>query len=287
MPVDLMAFIKPLCELLWRAETAIMKVYSADFEVQHKADESPLTVADLASHKILVQGLKRLTPDVPVLSEESVAPPWLERQQWSEYWLIDPLDGTQQFVARNGEFTTNVALIRDHIPVLGLVGVPAQSQIYIGCPQQRFCQKVARFGAAHDLRCATMDDVRDGVRSAVVLVSRSHPDERFKQFLEGLQVDLPGFETQTIGSALKLCLLAQGNADFYPRLMPTSEWDIAAAQAVLAAAGGEVFTISGEILSYNTKDDLLNAEFAACADAAFRWRDIFIRNALNAKHSVE
>lgn len=282
MSVNPMVLVKPLCELLWQAETAIMEAYSANFEVQYKPDESPLTVADLASHKILAKGLEQLTPDVPVLSEEGVVPPWSERQQWSEYWLIDPLDGTQQFVARNGEFTTNVALIRDHIPVLGLVGVPAKSQIYIGYPQQRLCQRLARSGEVIDLSCATMNDVIAGVRPAVVLVSRSHLNKRFQQFLKDLQDDLSGFETQTIGSALKFCLLAQGDADFYPRLMPTSEWDTAAAQAVLVAAGGEVFTTHGETLGYNTKDDLLNAEFAACADSTFGWRDIFMQNALNA-----
>jgi 3'(2'), 5'-bisphosphate nucleotidase len=263
---DRRALIDALVSIVEAAGREIMRVYSTSFEVVKKDDESPLTQADLASHRSIKSALQRLTPDVPILSEESTLPDFATRRVWSRYWLVDPLDGTKEFVSRNGEFTVNIALIEGHEATLGVVGVPAQQTIYTG-------DVVALRSERRDARgtCVVKGSRMDRARELVVVASRSHGGERLEQYINALSTRFAKVKRTPIGSSLKLCILAEGRADFYPRLGPTSEWDIAAAHAVLRAAGGAVWSFDRAPLRYNTKDSLLNPEFVAVADASFDW----------------
>jgi len=259
-----------LIDIVNAASSAILEVYEGDFEVHNKADESPLTQADLAAHDIIVAGLKKMTPDIPIISEEAAPPSYAERQQWSVYWLVDPLDGTKEFVNRNGEFTVNIALIESGRAVFGIVGVPVQNRIYIGDVEngRAYC---IEDGVSRSIRGRAMTA---GQESLVIVASRSHGGARLEQYLDDLEVHFPRCTRQAVGSSLKLCTLAAGEADCYPRLGLTSEWDIGAAHAVLTAAGGEVYKFDRSVLPYNSKDSLLNPEFVAVADAAFDWWEV-------------
>ncbi len=258
--------IESLVPIVADAGAAILEVYESKFEVVDKDDASPLTQADLAAHRLICNALRTLTPEIPVLSEESIAPDFATRRSWSRYWLVDPLDGTKEFINRNGEFTVNIALIEDHRAVLGVVGVPAQDVIYSGEVDARRAQRRDRSGV-QPLEARHMDPLRE----LVVVASRSHGGERLEAYIDALAQRFPAVTRTPVGSSLKLCILAEGRADFYPRLGPTSEWDIAAAHAVLEAAGGAVWTFDRAPLRYNTKESLLNPEFLAVADARFDW----------------
>lgn len=266
--------MEDICELMWQAADAIMEVYQRKFEVQYKKDDSPVTEADLKSHQILEEGLKRLTPELPLLSEESNRQaPWEERQTWTQYWLLDPLDGTKGFLSHTDDFTINLALIKDHEPIVGLVSVPAQNILYVGRPEHGYSYILDSDKNRSDIRCRYMSLADD--TECTVVTSRHHRDARLEMFLTNLDQRMPrGIKASATGSALKLCILAQGEADLYPRLGPTSEWDIAAPQAVLQAAGGQVLTLDGKPLLYNTKDSLLNPEFMAVADPGFHWHNL-------------
>ncbi len=243
--------IEPVVALAARAGDGILEVYATDFDVQSKDDASPLTVADLGSHNTIVAGLLELTPDIPIISEEEGLPEFSERSRWQRYWLIDPLDGTKEFVNRNGEFTVNIALIENHRPVFGVVRVPVQKKTYLGCEG---------FGAERrdDGHAPEKIEVTGRSRQpARVVGSRSHRGASLDAFLD----NLGEFDLVPMGSSLKFCVVAEGGADVYPRLGPTSEWDTAAAQAVVEQAGGAVLELNGRPLSYNTKDDILNPWF--------------------------
>jgi 3'(2'), 5'-bisphosphate nucleotidase len=263
--------IEELIALVEAAGAAIMAIYETDFSVETKPDQSPLTQADLAAHRILAEGLAVLTPEVPLFSEESELPPFEERRSWERYWLVDPLDGTKEFVSRNGEFTVNVALIEAHSPVLGVVGVPVRRQVYVGLAGEGAYRlsREASGTSRHELGGRKLDDAGP----VGVVASRSHGGERLERYLDTLAATFSGVTRTPVGSSLKLCILAEGEADLYPRLGPTSEWDIAAAHAVLAAAGGEVWAVDGAPLEYNRKESVLNPEFFAVADGTFPWRD--------------
>jgi 3'(2'), 5'-bisphosphate nucleotidase len=232
----------------------ILEVYAAGPAAPTaKADDSPLTAADLRSHRLIVQQLGELTPRLPVLSEEAAEVPFAVRSQWQRYWLVDPLDGTREFLSRNGEFTVNIALIEGHAPVLGIVHVPVTDTTYRGLPGE---------GAWRQRGCAPAERIRVAPRSAAplrVVGSRSHRGDSLDTFL----ARSGAHELLTIGSSLKFCLVAEGAADVYPRLGPTSEWDTAAAHAVLLAAGGAVSALDGTPLAYNTGERLLNPFFVA------------------------
>ena len=243
------------------AGEAILAVYHDDFSVTEKADQSPLTEADLAAHRLIVRRLHALTPDIPVLSEESAKVSFNTRQTWTRYWLVDPLDGTKEFVKRNGEFTVNIALIDDHVPVLGVVHVPVLGVTYYG---------------AQELGAFKAEDGRDGRRlhppkqrrnPLQVAGSRSHGGEALRTFLQ----QVGDHNLISMGSSLKLCLVAEGLADIYPRLGPTSEWDTAAAQAIVEAAGAQVTDTTLQPLRYNTKDSLLNPHFLVFSDSSVDW----------------
>jgi 3'(2'), 5'-bisphosphate nucleotidase len=247
------------------AGTAILEVYTSAHGVEYKADDSPLTRADRAAHDILATRLAAISPQLPVLSEEHEAGhAQVVRGHWREYWLVDPLDGTKEFISRNGEFTVNVALVRDHRPVLGVVAAPALGLTYYAA------QGVGAFRRA-DGGLPEVIRVRPAVDPLVVVGSRSHRGDS----LDGVLAKLGAHELRPMGSALKFCLVAEGAADFYPRLGPTSEWDTAAAQAVLEVAGGAVTTLDGQPLRYNERDTLLNPHFVAYGDRGRRWSELF------------
>lgn len=248
-----------------RAGQAILQIYDEGFGVALKADRSPLTEADLASHRIIRDALAELTPEIPLLSEESAEVAYATRARWPEYWLVDPLDGTKEFVNRNGEFTVNIALVRGHQPVLGVVHVPVQGLTYIGLVGQG-AQRRTRDGRQESIRVRLPCD--DPVR---VVGSRSHANPRLAHYLQ----PLGPFELVSMGSSLKFCLVAEGKADLYPRLGPTSEWDTAAAHAVVLAAGGHVVALDGRALQYNRKESYLNPEFVAYGDPNRNWLQLF------------
>lgn len=258
-----------LIDIVQRAGDAIVEVYGTDFEVADKADSSPLTQADLAAHRVIAEGLAELDPTTPLISEESDPPPFAERRHWQRYWLVDPLDGTREFVNRNGEFTVNIALIEDGVPTLGVVGVPVQQRIFLGdCNPNRPAAYAIEAGQRHELRGRSYSP--PGI---TVVASRSHGGARLEAWLGGLAETFGEVQRTPVGSSLKFCLLAEGKADFYPRLGPTSEWDIAAASAVLAAAGGTVRQFSGDPIAYNAKESFLNPDFYAAADADYPWQE--------------
>jgi 3'(2'), 5'-bisphosphate nucleotidase len=244
-----------LCEsiiaLACEAAARILAVYEGDFTVTHKDDRSPLTAADLAAHHCIVQGLEQLTPDIPVLSEESAQDvPTLVRRQWRRMWLVDPLDGTREFVKRNGEFTVNIALIDEGIPVLAVVQAPVTGVVWHACRGHG----TFRRDGAKEVRLQTCTPATAPLR---VAASRSHRD---------------ALDTIALGSSLKFCRLAEGGMDVYPRFGPTSEWDTAAGQCVLEAAGGAVIDLKGRPLRYNQRDTILNGDFLALGDPALPWQ---------------
>jgi len=239
-----------LGKLAREAGRAILEVYRTDFAVEDKDDKSPLTLADTRSHHIIAEGLKGRYPDIPVLSEEGRETSHDIRKDWPRFWLVDPLDGTKEFVKRNDEFTVNIALVEGRSPVLGLIYLPVFDRLYVG-DMSEGCWEVAD-GKARRLQ------VREPGSAAPVRVvkSRSHPSPDLRLLLE----KLPGHEVLTRGSALKFCAVARGDADFYPRFGPTWEWDTAAGQAIVMAAGGVFVDPWGQPFLYN-KETLLNGPF--------------------------
>ncbi len=257
-PATLLA---PVVAIARAAGRAILRHYAEGVAVERKADSSPLTAADMDAHHCIVDALARLTPQVPILSEESAGVAVDERRGWPAHWLVDPLDGTKEFISRNGEFTVNIALVREHLPVLGVVHVPARAVTYYGSAG------MGAFRQEDDAPAVPIAVTAPAPARLRVVGSRSHRGGSLDAFLERLGEH----ELIAMGSALKFCIVAEGGADLYPRFGPTSEWDTAAAQAVLDAAGGRTFTLDGEPLRYNTKDDLLNPFFIACGDAGRPW----------------
>jgi len=237
-----------------RAGEEILHVYNTGFEVTHKDDASPLTQADIAAHQIISQGLSTLEPVMPILSEESSPPDYSVRSTWPRYWLVDPLDGTREFVKRNGEFTVNIALIEGHEAILGVVHAPVGGETWYGSRNNGAWIKK---GNEHPRRIQARSPQPDA--AYIIIRSRSHPSDRLQAYLD----KLGPHETLSLGSSLKTCLIAEGKADFYPRLGPTSEWDTAAAHCVLREAGGDITDTNMNPLQYNTKESLLNPEFFA------------------------
>ena len=255
----LMTLLERVCEIAAEAGNAIMDVYSRDFSVRAKQDASPLTEADLAAHATIQRRLSDEFPQIPLLSEESSEQAvYSARAQWRRYWLVDPLDGTKEFVKRNGQFTVNIALIEGSRPVAGVVHVPVAKTTYWGS-RQTGAFKSSEAGPAIPIRCAAMPA---GGRLRVV-ASSSHQSPETAAFLEDLKKRYGELVLLAMGSSLKICMVAEGAADIYPRLAPTMEWDTAAAHAVLSAAGGRLVRHgSDQDLQYN-KPDLLNPWFVA------------------------
>lgn len=237
--------------------------YEHGGDVTLKSDRSPLTNADLASHRLLTAGLGALVPRYPVLSEEGADVPFAERERWPRFWLVDPLDGTREFLDRNGEFTINVALIERDTPLLGVVNAPALGETYEAA---RGVGARARSAQAPEPRPIHVADYRSAEHLRIV-VSRSYSDPATEAFV----ASFPGAERRSIGSALKLCKIADGSAHLYPRFGPTMEWDIAAADCIVREAGGTVTDLAGEPLRYN-KRDLHNPFFVAAGNPSPPWQ---------------
>ncbi len=234
----------------------ILAVYQDAFDVERKDDASPLTQADLDSHHHIVDALAEFMPEIPVISEESYKAD-TKPCEAVFYWLVDPLDGTKEFIKRNGEFTVNIALIKNNRPIWGVVQAPVMDLIYYGGSE---------FGVVKQTASGTTEiSAREQVNSSCTfVVSRSHLSDKTKSLFTTLQDAGYTIDTAASGSSLKFCMIADGQADCYPRLGLTSEWDTAAAEAVLAGAGGEVIRFQdGKPLDYN-KTDILNPEFMAC-----------------------
>ena len=250
-----------------RAGDAILEIYQdVDPGVTYKSDDSPLTRADLASHRIIAADLNTLTPEIPLLSEEGADCAFHERCDWHRFWLVDPLDGTKEFIRRNGEFTVNIALIENGAPVLGIVHVPTRSRTFSGAVGLGAWCREEGADASQEQR-QTIRAAGTGDDELAVAASRSHPGPHLAAFLG----ELPKHRLISMGSSLKLCMVAEGQADLYPRLGPTMEWDTAAAHAVVAAAGGRVLDFDGNPLRYN-KEDLHNPYFIVLGERSVPWR---------------
>jgi len=244
------------------AADAILQVYEHAFDVEHKADASPLTAADLAAHRLIDQGLRALDPALPVLSEEGASIPWEVRRQWQRYWLVDPLDGTREFVKRNGEFTVNIALVEEGVAILGVVLAPVGGVVWHGVHGAGAFRREG--GQQVELRTRA-----PATAPLQVAASRSHLDPRTRDLLQRLG----DARTVGLGSSLKFCRIAEGAMDVYPRFGPTSEWDTAAAQCVLECAGGAVLAPDGRPFRYNQRRTLLNGDFIALGDPQLPWRE--------------
>jgi len=244
-----------LCRLAERAGGAIMEVYGTDFDVEYKDDDSPLTRADKLSHSIIAEGLAELYPVVPVISEEGKGVPFETRRDWRAFWLVDPLDGTKEFIKRRPDFTVNIALVEDGRLSASVIYAPARDALYWASDIDGAWKSE---GGGIPVRITTRKP-GPGEGSTVVQ-SRSHPTEKLAEYLKTVIVK----DSVSIGSSLKFCMVAEGTADLYPRMGPTWEWDTAAGQCIVEHAGGSVTTPDGRPLAYN-KPDLLNGEFIVYA----------------------
>ena len=260
-PIDLIEKIIKIAEL---AGTAIMTVYqqASAIETMEKADQSPLTEADLQAHTIIFRHLQRLTPDIPVLSEEAADIDYTLRSSWQRYWLVDPLDGTKEFIKRRDQFTVNIALIDGHQPILSVVYAPALNVLYWAEPTLG-SHKIDENGQATAIQVRKIPEQTP----IMVVASRNHQHPQLVSILS----NLGNHKLISMGSSLKFCLVAEGKADLYPRLGPTCEWDTAAAQCIVEVAGGQVVDPHGQPLRYNEKQSLLNPAFLAMGDGENPW----------------
>jgi len=262
--------IQPLKQIAFEAGDAILKVYNSPspIKVDSKTDDSPVTQADYAAHHIIEQGLNALHLEYPVLSEEGGLPSFDERSNWQRYWLVDPLDGTKEFINRNDEFTVNIALIDSGKAILGMVYVPVTGTLYYGIEGFGSFKEVANETTKLNVKPISFDhDIK-------IVGSRRHGAEALEKLLEKITPQFKSAELVSMGSSLKICALAEGSADWYPRLALTSEWDTAAAHAVLSAAGGQIVDDKLNPLKYNTKESLLNPYFHAFGDSNFDWEGL-------------
>ncbi len=260
MTRDSYSYLNDVCVVAQEAGKRILQVYERDFGVTQKDDRSPLTEADRVSHEWIAQRLSELTPEIPVLSEESAQVEYAQRSQWRRFWLVDPLDGTKEFISRNGEFTVNIALIEGGRPVLGVVHVPVRDETFSACRGRgAFYQRGSDAPTTIRARRFAGDH-------PTVVASRSHAGKETTDFLQRIG----SHEITSMGSSLKLCLVAAGKADVYPRLGPTMEWDTAAAQSVVEEAGGEVVDMQRRPLTYN-KPDLHNPWFIVSGAGGHDW----------------
>lgn len=246
--------IEQLIEISKEAGKAILEVYNTDFDYEIKKDLSPLTKADTLSNNIICKRLKALTPEIPILSEENSDIPFSVRSQWSQYWLVDPLDGTKEFINRNGEFTTNIALVRDNKPIFGVINIPVENQIYWGA------KGLGSYVIDNDKEPRKIQVNTRNNKKIRILTSRSHAVNE-NLILKKLE----NYEIVRAGSSLKFCLIASGIADIYPRFGPTSEWDIAAGHAILESAGGFIVDMNKKQIEYNKKASYINNNFIACS----------------------
>lgn len=257
--------LKPLTlaclEIAEAAGLKILEIYQGDFDVMSKEDNTPLTAADMAAHYHIVKSLSQLTPELPILSEEAADIPFSVRSTWQTYWLVDPLDGTREFIKRNGEFSVNIALIHKNKSVLGVINIPVQKTSYYAY-KGNGAYKVSADNKPEQIHCRKVD-----INNLKIAGSRSHQSDKIKSFL----AKLGNPEIIPMGSSLKSCLVAEGSADLYPRLGLTSEWDTAAAHCIVDEAGGQITKTDMQPLLYNTKDSLLNPEFFVFGITDINW----------------
>ncbi len=259
-----------ICEISIEAGDKIMGIYESDFSIRTKEDNTPLTDADMAAHDTIIDGIIAISPDTPILSEESNEIKFSVRKKWNTYWLIDPLDGTKEFISRNGEFTVNIALIHGHKVIMGVVYAPVKRLLYyagknLGAFKQRLPEKKAGQIQTRKVTGTILS----------VVGSRSHSGKIMNEFLDKLD----DTELLSMGSSLKSCLVAEGGVDIYPRFGPTSEWDTAAAQCVVEEAGGKICTTDMQALTYNTKESLLNPYFLVIGDTQYDWASLIPESA--------
>jgi len=244
-------FIISTTEIAQEAGSAILQIYNSDFNYKLKKDSSPITEADYISNKIITERLKILTPKIPIISEENSEIPYEIRSRWKKYWLVDPLDGTKEFIKKNGDFTVNIALIQNNTPIFGVIHIPVTNETYWG-------SKINGSFYSNSNNDIKQIRVSKNNNNPIRLVaSRSHPSEMLNDLLEKI-VD---YEILKVGSSIKFCHIASGQAECYPRFGPTSEWDIAAGEAIVSFAGGNVITSAGDLINYNAKEDYLNPNF--------------------------
>ena len=237
------------------AGNEIMKIYVLDFEVHHKGDNSPVTLADQISNELIIKRLGDLYPDIPIISEENKEIEYAQRKNWTWFWLIDPLDGTKEFIKKNGEFTVNIALIHEGNPVLGVVYIPVKELVYMAKKGEG---AFLLDGQDKRLPIKVVSCIDENLKIAG---SRSHGSSRMDEYIKGLSLGGKKVELLTAGSSLKFCMVAEGKAHQYPRFGPTMEWDTAAGHAIVAEAGGQVLCADdGQPLRYN-KENLLNPDF--------------------------
>lgn len=257
--------LEALINIAYQAGDVIMQYYQQveELEVEQKSNQTPLTIADTQAHHLIYNALKTITPDIPVLSEEGREIDFAERQLWNKYWLVDPLDGTKEFISQSDEFSVNIALIENHKPVLSVVYAPALNTLYYADAGQAF--KVNGTGAPIPIHVAPKS------KTLRIAISRHHQGEKLKSIL----AKLDDYELVLMGSALKICIVAEAKADIYMRLGPTSEWDTAAGQYVLECAGGKLIDLQGQVFRYNQKESLRNPSFLAVGDTEFDWINYF------------
>ena len=258
---DLPKLLIEIDNIARKAGLEILEIYKTDFSVANKEDNSPLTAADTAAHKVICQSLSQLTPNIPVLSEESSHIDFSERKKWKQYWLVDPLDGTREFIKKNDEFTVNIALIDGHQSVLGVVHIPVIDTSYMATINNG----AHRRNKQNEIEKISVRKINKN--SITVAGSRSHGNQKQKSFISKIK----NVEVLSVGSSKKFCLVAEGKADIYPRFGPTSEWDTAAAQCIVEESGGKVVDENLNVLEYNTKDSLVNPSFLVIADTSFNW----------------
>ena len=254
--------LQPIIELAEDAGRRILEIYKTEFSVEYKQDKSPVTNADFAAHNAIQAGIDILTPEIPFLSEESKSEAFEQCKSWNLYWLADPLDGTREFVRRNGNFSVNIALIQNNRPVLGVIHIPVSGVNYFAAMNCGAYKSTA----THEIpvRIHTQKKSRN---PPVIIISRSRRGGRLEKFLR----QVGPHESLRMGSSIKSCMVAEGKADIYPCLGPTSEWDTAAAQCIIEEAGGRMVDTNGQPLRYNTKNSLINPPFLACGDREKDW----------------
>ncbi len=246
----------------------IMEVYESGFDIETKSDDSPVTTADLAANTHIEQELKKLTTQFPIVSEESAQLSFEERAKRNTYWLVDPLDGTKEFINRRDSFTVNIALIHENKSILGVIYAPALELSYFACKGHGSFKQKGKIITAETQSIQARGLTQD---QAVFVGSRAHSGDAMQIFLDNFKADLGEYDLQSMGSSLKMCMVAEGTADLYPRLWLTSEWDTAAAHCIVDEAGGKIVQTDMSPLLYNTKDSLLNPYFFAIGNNDVAW----------------
>ena len=269
LPPDLQSAIRSwlpqAIEIAREAGKIILNIYESEFQVSSKDDNTPVTCADLAANELIVQKLSQLTPDIPVLSEESTEIPYEQRRHWNTYWLVDPLDGTRAFIERTGEFSVNIALVHEHSPIVGVIHCPVKQSSFYACHDSGAFH-LNKDNQARSIQVTSQ--CRTPIRVAGTRTSRS---QQLLDYLKKVETAFDGCDIRFMGSSLKSCMIAAGEADLYVRLGPTSEWDTAAAQCIVEEAGGLITDTQMQVLQYNTRESLLNPNFFVFGDKTVAW----------------